>query len=167
MRVIVTTSGFQHYTRPPGRGNAAGEIRDHAMIGGTLRAFCAWCQREGGPAFLGEREPLDDESETHGVCRRHLQNILAALPSQSFPDVTYLFVIRPGETALYDHLERAFLGVRGVKIIMERRAGDRRSTHWRATHDRRRTDRRQPRGTSHALGYTTVRFSHAASWQGE
>ena len=128
------------------------------MIGGTLRAFCAWCQREGGPAFLGEREPLDDESETHGVCRRHLQNILAALPSHSFPDVTYLFVIRPAETALYDHLERAFLGVRGVKIIMERRSGDRRSLHRRAAHDRRRTDRRQPRGTSHALGYTTVRF---------
>ncbi len=85
------------------------------MIGGTLRAFCAWCQREGGPAFLGEREPLDDESETHGVCRRHLQNILAALPSHSF-------------------------------------------LHRRAVHDRRRTDRRQPRGTSHALGYTTVRF---------
>lgn len=133
------------------------------MIGGTLRAFCAWCQREGGPAFLGEREPLDDESETHGVCRRHLQNILAALPSHSFPDITYLFVIRPAETALYDHLERAFLGVRGVKIIMERRSGDRRSLHRRAVHDRRRTDRRQPRGTSHALGYTTVRFGRAAS----
>ena len=133
------------------------------MIAGTLRAFCAWCQREGGPAFLGEREPLDDVSETHGVCRRHLQNILAALPSHSFPDVTYLFVIRPAETALYDHLERAFLGVRGVKIIMERRSGDRRSLHRRAVHDRRRTDRRQPRGTSYALGYTTVRFGREAS----
>ena len=97
------------------------------MIGGTLRAFCAWCQREGGPAFLGEREPFDDEAETHGVCRRHLQGILAALPSHSFPDITYLFVIRPGEIELYDHLERAFLGVHGVKIIMERRQGDRRS----------------------------------------
>ena len=129
------------------------------MIGGTLRAFCAWCQREGGPAFLGEREPLDDESETHGVCRRHLQNILAALPSQSFPDVTYLFVLRPSETALYDHLERAFL--------MERRTADRRSLHRRAVHDRRRTDRRQPRGTSHALGYTTVRFGRVASGRGE
>jgi len=76
-------------------------------------------------------------------------------------------VIRPAETALYDHLERAFLGVRGVKIIMERRSGDRRSLHRRAVHDRRRTDRRQPRGTSHALGYTTVRFSPAASGRGE
>ncbi len=132
------------------------------MIPGILRAFCAWCQREGGPAFLGEREPLDDESETHGVCRRHLQHILAALPSQSFPDITYLFVIKPAELGLYDHLERAFLGVRGVKVIMERRRGDRRETPRRAAHDRRRTERRQPRGTSHALGYTTVRFSRSS-----
>ena len=124
-----------------------------------MRAFCAWCQQEGGPAFLGEREPLQDESETHGVCRRHLQRILAGLPSQSFPDVTYLFVLKPAETALYDHLERSFLGVRGVKVIVDRRQRERRETDHRAAHDRRRTDRRQPRGTSHALGYMTVRFS--------
>ena len=132
------------------------------MIGKTLRAFCAWCQREGGPAYLGEREPLDDDSETHGVCRRHLQGILSALPSPSFPDVTYLFVIKPSEAALYEHLERAFLGVRGVKIIVDRRQGERREVHHRAAHDRRRMDRRQPRGTSHALGYTTVRFGRTA-----
>ena len=46
-----------------------------------MRAFCAWCQRDGGPSFLGEREPFDDASETHGVCRRHLQYLLAALGS--------------------------------------------------------------------------------------
>jgi hypothetical protein len=129
------------------------------MIVRILRAFCAWCQREGGPAFLGEREPLDDESETHGVCRRHLQHILAALPSQSFPEVTYLFVIQPGEIGLYDYLDRAFLGVRGVKVIMERRQRDRRGDHRRSATDRRRAERRQPRGTAYALGYTTVRFS--------
>jgi hypothetical protein len=129
------------------------------MISGILRAFCAWCQQEGGPAFLGEREPLEDDSETHGVCRRHLKHILAGLPSQSFPDVTYLFVLKPAETALYDHLHRAFLGVRGVKIIVDRRRHERREIHRQAAHDRRRTERRQPRGTSHALGYMTVRFA--------
>jgi hypothetical protein len=137
------------------------------MIARTVKAFCAWCQREGGPAFLGEREPLDDESETHGVCRRHLQQILAALPSQSFPDITYLFVIKPGEAALYDHLERSFLGVRGVKVIIDRRQRDRRESHGPAAHDQRRVDRRQPRGTSHALGYVTVRFSRAPRGAGE
>lgn len=148
------------YTRLPGACNAAAREADHVMIGGILRAFCAWCQGEGGPAFLGERAPLDDETETHGVCRRHLQHILAALPSQSFPDVTYLFVIKPGEGGLYDHLERSFLGVRGVKIIMERRQRERREVNRRAPHDRRRAERRQPRGTFHALGYTTIRFSY-------
>ncbi len=134
-----------------------------AMIGEILKAFCAWCQREGGPAFLGEREPLDDDSETHGVCRRHLQHILAALPSHSFPDVTYLVVIKPGEVGLYDYLERAFLGVRGVKVIVDRRRADRRESHGKPVHDRRRADRRQPRGTAYALGYTTVRFGRIAS----
>jgi len=123
-----------------------------------LRAFCAWCQREGGPSFLGEREPFEDDSETHGVCRRHLQYILAALPSQSFPDVTYLVVVRRGEDALHEYLERAFLGVRGVKVIMDRRERERRSSAGGTAADRRQHERRQPRGISYALGYTTVRF---------
>jgi hypothetical protein len=88
--------------------------------------------------------------------------MLAVLPSQSFPDVTYLLVIKAGEAALYEYLERAFLGVRGVKIIMDRRRGDRREALRAAGHDRRRMDRRQPRGISHALGYTTVRFRRLA-----
>lgn len=126
-----------------------------------MRAFCAWCQRDGGPSFLGEREPFDDDSETHGVCRRHLQHILASLPSHSFPEVTYLVVVRRGEDALHDHLERAFLGVRGVKVIMDRRERERRESERRASDDRRRVERRQPRGISYALGYTTVRFGAA------
>jgi len=32
--------------------------------------------------------------------------------------------------------------------------------HRQAAQDRRRAERRQPRGTFHALGYTTVRFGH-------
>ena len=127
-----------------------------------MKAFCAWCQRDGGPSFLGDREPLDDDSETHGVCRRHLQYILAALPSHSFPDVTYLVVVRRGEDGLRDHLERAFLGVRGVKVIMDRREHERRRSEHRSRDDRRQTERRQPRGISYALGYTTVRFAAGA-----
>ena len=127
-----------------------------------MRALCAWCQRDGGPSFLGEREPFDDDSETHGVCRRHLQYILAGLPSHSFPDVTYLVVVRRGEDGLHDHLDRAFLGVRGVKVIMDRRERERRGSERRASEDRRQVERRQPRGISYALGYTTVRFGAAS-----
>ena len=129
------------------------------MILGLVRAFCAWCQRDGGPSFLGEREPFEDESETHGVCRRHLQYILAALPSPSFPDVSYLVVVRRGEDGLHEHLERSFLGVRGVKVIMDRRERERRTSEGGGTDDRRQHERRQPRGVSYALGYTTVRFA--------
>lgn len=129
------------------------------MILEPVRAFCAWCQRDGGPSFLGEREPFDDDSETHGVCRRHLQYLLAALPSHSFPQVTYLVVVRRGEGALHEHLERSFLGVRGVKVIMDRRERERRTSAGGGMDDRRQQERRQPRGVSYALGYTTVRFA--------
>ncbi|HWP77885.1 MAG TPA: hypothetical protein VNU03_25410, partial [Methylomirabilota bacterium] len=59
---------------------------------------------------------------------------------------------------LHDYLDRAFLGVRGVKVIMDRRERERRGSERRASDDRRQVERRQPRGISYALGYTTVRF---------
>ena len=33
-----------------------------------MKAVCAWCRAEGAPADLGEREPLDQVDETHGIC---------------------------------------------------------------------------------------------------
>lgn len=32
---------------------------------------CAWCEAEGRPAVMGEKEPLEDKSLTHGICPRH------------------------------------------------------------------------------------------------
>jgi hypothetical protein len=32
---------------------------------------CAWCQHESRPALLREVEPLDDVTETHGICETH------------------------------------------------------------------------------------------------
>jgi hypothetical protein len=32
---------------------------------------CAWCQAEGRPAVLAEREPLEDRSSTHTACAQH------------------------------------------------------------------------------------------------
>lgn len=34
-------------------------------------AICAWCVRDGLPAVLGEREPLDNPGVTHGMCEPH------------------------------------------------------------------------------------------------
>jgi hypothetical protein len=36
---------------------------------------CAWCEAEGRPPVLAEREPLEDRSATHTACAHH-QEIL-------------------------------------------------------------------------------------------
>jgi len=32
---------------------------------------CAWCEAEGRPKVLAEREPLEDRSPTHTACAQH------------------------------------------------------------------------------------------------
>lgn len=32
---------------------------------------CSWCRKEGNNEFLGEKIPLDDQRETHGICLNH------------------------------------------------------------------------------------------------
>lgn len=44
-----------------------------------MRVYCAWCQQEGRPALLREVEPLDDPTETHGICAEHKRHILGQL----------------------------------------------------------------------------------------
>ncbi|CUQ66468.1 hypothetical protein [Candidatus Nitrospira inopinata] len=36
-----------------------------------MRIICAWCLQEGKIAMLGEKVPLDDPRETHGICKAH------------------------------------------------------------------------------------------------
>ncbi len=44
-----------------------------------MRRFCAWCEKEGKLELLGEKEPLDDPTVTHGVCDTHQQALLDTL----------------------------------------------------------------------------------------
>jgi hypothetical protein len=44
-----------------------------------MKLICAWCQQEGVPSFLCEVEPLDDPTETHGICARHRFEVLQEL----------------------------------------------------------------------------------------
>jgi hypothetical protein len=46
-----------------------------------MKLICAWCQQEGVPSFLCEVEPLDDPTETHGICARHRFEVLQELDS--------------------------------------------------------------------------------------
>jgi len=81
-----------------------------------------------------------------------------ALPASSLPDVDFLIVVSSKEPDLHDHLRRIFAGVRGVKVIMERRRGERRRQKQDVAVERRERDRRLHRGNLSALGYTAVRF---------
>jgi hypothetical protein len=36
-----------------------------------MRVLCAWCEKEGKPPLIGEKEPLDDPTESHGLCPEH------------------------------------------------------------------------------------------------
>jgi hypothetical protein len=123
-----------------------------------MKVACAWCQHEGRPAILGEQAPLDDPAETHGICRRHTLDLLARIPSRSFPGVRLLLVVSAKETALYEHLKRELAGVSGVKVMLDRRRGDRRVEEQIVVDEHRGLDRRIRQGEVSALGYTIIRF---------
>ena len=126
-----------------------------------MRVTCAWCQREGQPASLGERAPLDDPAETHGICRRHTLGLLDRLPSRSFPGVRLLLVVSSRESGLYEHLQRELAGVSGVKVMLERRRAERRLEPQSVPDEQRRIERRLRQGEVSALGYTVIRFGRA------
>jgi hypothetical protein len=113
-----------------------------------MKVVCAACEREGKRSYLGEREPFDNPATTHGLCSRHQEQALEALPSASFPDAELLIVVRPNDTDLYHYLLRRLAGVRGVSVILERRRSKKSV----------RDERRVRQGTVSALGYTVVRF---------
>jgi len=123
-----------------------------------VRAICAWCRAEGVPADLGEREPLEDPVETHGLCQRHLTQLLAAVPSRPSADPRLLIVVRRSEQSLYEYLTRAMVGVEGVHVMVDRRHGEQRMEARSTPGERRQADRRQSRGVVHSIGCTFVRF---------
>ncbi|HEY3066279.1 MAG TPA: hypothetical protein VGL09_10845 [Methylomirabilota bacterium] len=42
-----------------------------------MKIVCAWCEHEGKPSLLGEKEPLDDPVPTHSVCSAHLLELIS------------------------------------------------------------------------------------------
>jgi len=44
-----------------------------------MRIVCSWCQKEGKAEFVGEKAPLGDRRETHGICVVHRHHIEAGL----------------------------------------------------------------------------------------
>jgi hypothetical protein len=42
-----------------------------------MRIECSWCLAQGLDGYLGDREPYDNDSVTHGICKRHKGEVLA------------------------------------------------------------------------------------------
>jgi hypothetical protein len=123
-----------------------------------VKAICAWCRAEGVPAVLGEREPLEDPVETHGICQRHLTQLLGAARSRPSAGLRLLIVIKRRDQSLFEYLTRAMVEVEGVHVMVDRRHGERRRAARPMPGERRQADRRQSRGAVHSMGCTFVRF---------
>lgn len=124
-----------------------------------MKVVCPWCRREGKPDYVRQKEPFDNPESTDGICAPHFEQILESLPSRSFPHVEVLFVVRSTEAALYEYLQALLGDVPNVKLILERRRGDRRVTPRAAAAERRVLERRVRGGKRFdKLGYTTFRF---------
>jgi hypothetical protein len=129
-----------------------------------MKILCAWCCREGRPAYLGEREPLDNPATTHGVCADHKAQLLESLPSRSFPDTQVLIVVHRSNMALYERLKLSLAAMSHVDVIVDRRRVDRRTAPGRISGERRHVRTRRIReGTISPLGdFTIVRFTPKA-----
>jgi hypothetical protein len=40
-----------------------------------MKVVCSWCRKEGKAELVGEKAPLDDARETHGICVLHREQI--------------------------------------------------------------------------------------------
>jgi hypothetical protein len=45
--------------------------------GREMKIACSWCRKEGKQGILGEKAPLDDVRETHGICGNHCCEVQA------------------------------------------------------------------------------------------
>jgi hypothetical protein len=143
-----------------GMTNALAAARDRFTVGErAMRVICAWCQQEGRRALLRVREPLDDPSETHGICERHQQAVFEGLPSASFPSTRWLFIVPSKDKKQYDHMLALLQDVPGATVIVDRRKGDRRRGGAGAGTERRRLERRVRRPQATSLGYALIRFA--------
>jgi hypothetical protein len=81
------------------------------------------------------------------------KQLLESIPSRSFPETELLIIVRRNYIALYEHLQRWVVGAPSVKVLVERRATDRRSATCPVTDERRRVRTRRIR---RALGETVT-----------
>jgi len=50
-----------------------------------MKIICSWCRQEGRTELVGEKAPLDDERETHGICVTHRRQVQIHWQEAVFP----------------------------------------------------------------------------------
>ena len=38
-----------------------------------MHIICSWCRQEGQIGLVGQKDPIDDRRETHGICPYHFE----------------------------------------------------------------------------------------------
>jgi hypothetical protein len=66
-----------------------------------MKIICSWCRHEGKPELVGEKVPLDDARETHGICLAHRHTVEARWQAS-----TYTALRSGAQTGLYSSLFR-------------------------------------------------------------
>ena len=137
--------------------------RSHSRVI-EMKILCAWCCREGHPGYLGERAPVENQLPTHGICEQHKAQVLASLPSRSFPDAELVIVVRRDSPALYERLKWLFASMSRVTVVLDRRVSDRRAPSRERSNGRRYVRTRRIReGAPSPLGdFTILRFTPKA-----
>ena len=44
-----------------------------------MKVLCAWCVKAGLPSLIGEKEPREDPTESHGICPDHRKEVEAEI----------------------------------------------------------------------------------------
>ena len=91
---------------------------------------CAWCQK-----YMGPKEPLSDSAVTHGICGTcALRQQIGQMPT---------LVIAKERADTLPVLQALLTGTPAIRVVVDRREGDRRRLADIAEAERRaRTDRR-------------------------
>jgi hypothetical protein len=92
---------------------------------------CAWCRK-----FMGTKEPLGDPVVTHGICATCvLRQRIGVMPT---------LVIARERADMLPLLEALLTGTPEIRVVVERREGERRASGTAAALERRaRNDRRE------------------------
>jgi hypothetical protein len=129
--------------------------------------ICAWCELQGRPAMLGEKEPRDTPVISHGICNEHALLVRAEArrstervsvidggaatsrrpaPSSQRPPVQgrsrLLLIVSRSAPDRLTYLKHMY-GSDTVEVIADRRVGQRRQGRAMTTIERRSADRRR------------------------